>query len=225
LLKRTLAVAFKLTLPVLAGYLVLGVGFGVLLRRAGYGAGWAAFMSAGIYAGAMQYVAVDLLVTGAGVLEAAMITLTVNARHLFYGLTMAQKYRDTGKARPYLAFSLTDETFALLSMNPVPADISPAAFYVCVSLLNHLYWVLGSALGSLLGMLPFDFSGIGFSMTALFAAMLTEQWRNRATRGSAATGLAASLLCLLLLGPARFTVPAILVTAAALLFLTRKEAA
>ena len=222
-MRRTLAIAFRLTLPVLAGYLILGIGFGVLLRRAGYGAGWAAFMSAGIYAGAMQYVAVDLLATGAGVLEAAVMTLTVNARHLFYGVTMASRYRDTGAAKPYLALTLTDETFALLSTSTVPEGVSPTAFYVSVSLLDHLYWVAGSVIGSLLGMLPFDFTGIGFSMTALFAAMLAEQWRHKSARIGVLTGLGSALVCLLLLGPGRFAVPAILLAMGALLAMGRGE--
>jgi 4-azaleucine resistance transporter AzlC len=216
--------AFERTLPVMAGYLFLGLGFGVLLSRAGYGAGWSFLMSAGIYAGAMQYVTIDLLLVSASFWETALMTLTVNARHLFYGLSMAGAYQNTGKAKPYLAFALTDETFALLSLTEVPQGISAKRYYVCVSALNHLYWVIGSLLGSLAGLLPFDFSGIEFSMTALFAVMLTEQWRRRETRLPVLIGLAAALFCLLLLGPGRFTIPAILLIIGALFLLRRQPA-
>lgn len=209
--RRAFLSAFPKTLPVMAGYLFLGLGFGVVLGQAGYGAPWALFMSAGIYAGAMQYAAVDLLVTGAALWESALMALMVNARHLFYGLSMAQAYRDAGRLKPYLAFSLTDETFALLSLSSVPEGVSEKWFYFFVSALNQLYWIAGSLLGSLIGrLLPFDLHGIEFSMTALFAVMLTEQWRRKASRLPALIGLLGSLICLLLLGPERFTAPAML---------------
>jgi len=221
---RALKVAFPRTLPVLAGYLFLGLGFGVLLSRAGYGAGWALLMSAGIFAGAMQYVAVDLFLAGAGVLECAMMTLAVNARHLFYGLSMAGWYADSGKMKPYLAFSLTDETFALLSLTEAPESVPERWYYLCVSALNHLYWIAGSLLGALLGLLPFDLSGIEFSMPALFVVMLVEQWRRKWARLPVLIGLASALGCLFLLGPERFTVPAmLLVTGVLFLFRPRLD--
>ena len=222
---RVLKAAFPLTLPVMAGYLFLGTGFGVLLSQAGYGAGWALMMSTGIYAGAMQYVAIDLLLAGAGILEGALITLMVNARHLLYGLAMAQRYRDTGRLKPYLAFSLTDETFALLSSTEVPEGLPAAQFCMAVSACNHLYWIVGSLLGSLLGkLLPFDLQGIEFSMTALFAVMLTEQWRRKSSRLSVLIGLIAAFVCLLLFGPERFTLPAmLLITGLHFLFKKRLE--
>lgn len=228
--KRALKAAFPLTLPVMAGYLFLGLGFGAVLGRAGYGAGWAFLMSAGIYAGAMQYVAVDLLTTGAGLLQCALMTLLVNARHLFYGLSMAQRFRDSGAKKPYLAFALTDETFALLSLRQAPEGVDDTDFCLAVSILDQAYWVAGTMLGALLGqVLPFDLSGIEFSMTALFVVMLTEQWRRKPNRPSVLLGLAASLSCLLLLGPGRFTAPALfLITGLLLLFqgkLVREEAA
>ncbi len=221
---HALRAAFPKTLPVLAGYLFLGLGFGVLLSRAEYGAGWALLMSAGIFAGAMQYVAVDLFLAGAGVLECAVMALAVNARHLFYGLSMAGRYADTGKMKPYLAFSLTDETFALLSLTEAPEGIPERWYYLCVSALNHLYWVLGSLLGAMLGLLPFDLSGIEFSMPALFVVMLVEQWRRKQARLPVLIGISCALLCLLLLGPERFTVPAMLLVIGALfLFRPRLE--
>ncbi len=208
---RALKAAFPLTLPVMAGYLFLGLGFGVLLHQAGYGAPWALLMSAGIYAGAMQYAAIGLLVSGAGLAQAALLTLLVNARHLFYGLSMARRYAGAGRWKPYLAFALTDETYALLSLTKAPPDIPEARFYAAVSLLNQLYWVAGSLLGALLGQwLPLDLRGIEFSMPALFVVMLVEQFRVKAARASVLLGLALSLFCLLALGPGGFTLPALL---------------
>lgn len=219
---RTLKAAFPLTLPVLAGYLVLGLGFGVLLQQASFGAPWALLMSTSIYAGAMQYVAVDLLAAGASVVEGAAMALLVNARHLFYGISMAETYADTGAAKPYLAFALTDETFALLSTTKVPEGLSPPRFYLAVSALNQLYWVAGSLLGALLGqLLPFDLRGIEFSMSALFVVMLVEQWRRKAARGSLLLGLGIALFCLLVIGPDRFILPAMLLICALLLLLRK----
>ncbi len=147
----------------------------------------------------------------------------VNARHLFYGLTMAGRYADSGKWKPYLAFSLTDETFALLSLTKAPKGIPEPQFYAAVSLLNQVYWVTGSLLGSILGqVLPFDLSGIEFAMPALFVVMLVEQWRQKHARLSVLLGLGASVVCLLILGAERFTVPAMLLIIG-LLFLFKKQ--
>lgn len=220
---RALKLAFPNTLPVMAGYLFLGLGFGVLLSQAGYGAFWALMMSGGIYAGAMQFVTIDLLLTGAGLVQAALMTLLVNARHLVYGLTMASRYQNTGGAKPYLAFALTDETFALLATFPVPEGLEAKQYYTAVSALNQAYWVVGSLLGSLLGqVLPFDLSGIEFSMTALFVVMLVEQWRNKAARPSMLVGVLSALLCRILFGENNFTLPAMALICLALL-LGRKQ--
>lgn len=220
---RALKAAFPLTLPVMAGYLFLGLGFGVLLHQAGYGAPWALLMSGGIYAGAMQYAAIGLLTGGAGLAQSALLTLLVNARHLFYGLSMARPYANSGKWKPYLAFALTDETFALLSLSPVPDGIPDTQFYAAVSLLNQLYWVAGSLLGALLGqLLPFDLAGIEFSMPALFVVMLVEHWRKKEARASVLLGLGVSLACLLLLGPGGFILPAMLLITGLLLAMQKR---
>ena len=163
----------RTTIPVMAGYLVLGAGFGILLRTRGYGLGWALAMSAFIYAGSMQYVAIDLLTGGASLLTTAVTTLLVNARHLFYGISMLERYRAAGKYAPYLIFSLTDETYSLVAARE---DLTGAECFR-ISLLDQLYWVLGTALGSLAGAyLDFNTTGIDFSLTALFLTVFTEQW-------------------------------------------------
>ena len=212
------------SVPVMAGYVVLGTGFGILLRNAGYGAPWALAMSLFIYAGSMQYVGISLISGGASVITAVLTTLMVNARHLFYSISMIDRYRDAGKYRPYLIFALTDETYSLLCDGKVP-DYSDAGLYrFLVSLFNHSYWVAGSLIGSLLGaVLPFSTKGIEFSMTALFIASFTEQWLSTGDHIPALTGLLSSLLCLILFGPERFLIPAMILITAVLTFLRKRE--
>lgn len=218
--------AFLKTLPVLAGYIVLGIGFGILLRNAGYGVLWSFAMSAFIYAGSMQYVGVSLLAGGASVITTALTTIMVNARHLFYSISMVDRYKDAGKYRPYLIFALTDETYSLLSDGHAPSDGDPNLYRFLVSLFNQCYWVTGSVLGSLLGaVLPFSTEGIEFSMTALFIASFTEQWLSTGDHIPALTGLLSTLVCLLILGPGRFLIPAMLLITLVLTLLRGREEA
>jgi len=202
----------------MAGYIVLGFGFGVLLSDAGYGVAWALAMSLLIYAGSMQYVGVSLLTGGATLLTAILTTFMVNARHLFYSISMIRPYQNAGKYKPYMIFALTDETYSLLCDGQVPEDTDPQTYRFLVSLLNHIYWILGSVAGSFLGaVLPFDTTGIDFSMTALFVATFVEQWTAQKDHLSALTGVIASVLSLCLFGPDRFLIPAMLMITAALL--------
>lgn len=203
--------AFLASLPVMAGYVVLGIGFGILLRNAGYGLAWSAAMAVGIYAGSMQYVGINLLAGGAGVLATALTTVMVNARHLFYSISMIGRYRNAGKYKPYLIFALTDETYSLLCGGDTPDEEHADLYRFLVSLFNHLYWITGCVLGSLLGaVIPFSTAGIEFSMTALFIASFTEQWIRTREHLPAVTGLCSTLACLLLFGPERFLIPAML---------------
>lgn len=209
--------AFVKTLPVMAGYLVLGIGFGILLRGAGFGVWYALAMSVFIYAGSMQYVGVGLLAGGASVLSTMLTTVMVNARHLFYSISMIESYKDAGKYKPYMIFALTDETYSLLCDGKVPDGVNANRYRFLVSLFNHCYWVTGCVLGSLLGaVLPFSAAGIEFSMTALFIASFTEQWLNTRDHVPALTGLLSTLLCLVLFGPDRFLIPAMLLMTLAL---------
>ena len=208
--------AFYRSLPVMAGYMILGAGFGILLRDAGYGALWAFLMSAFIYAGAMQFVGIGLITGGASVLTTLLTTFMVNARHLFYSISMIERYRDAGKYKPYMIFALTDETYTLLVEDKQGEDPENGSLYrFLVSLFDQSYWVLGSVLGSLLGtVLPFSTEGIEFSMTALFIASFTEQWVSGKDRLPALTGLLCSALCLLVFGTDGFLIPdMILITA------------
>ncbi len=204
--------AFVTSIPVMAGYIVLGIGFGILLRDAGYGVLWAFAMSLLIYAGSMQYVGVSLLSGGASILTAALTTVMVNARHLFYSISMIGRYRDAGKYKPYLIFALTDETYSLLCDGAAPEGADPDLYRFLVSAFDQCYWVTGSVLGSVLGAaLPFSTAGIEFSMTALFIASFTQQWLDSHDHTPAVVGLAGSLACLVLFGPENFLIPAMLV--------------
>ncbi len=203
--------AFYKSLPVLAGYVILGTGFGILLRNAGYGVLWAFAMSCLIYAGSMQYVGVGLISGGVSVITTILTTIMVNARHLFYSISMIERYKGAGKYKPYLIFALTDETYSLLCDGQVPEERTGNLYRFLVSLFNQSYWVTGSVIGSLLGsVLPFSTDGIEFSMTALFIASFTEQWISGGNHIPAMAGFGCSLLCLLIFGPERFLIPAML---------------
>ncbi len=221
---ETVIKAFYKSVPVMAGYIVLGIGFGILLRDAGYGVVWALIMSLFIYAGSMQYVGVGLLTGGASVLTAVITTIMVNARHLFYSISMIGKYRDAGAYKPYLIFALTDETYSLLCDDDVSCGTDINYYRFFVSLFNHCYWVTGTVIGSILGkVLPFSSRGIEFSMTALFIASFTEQWRTSKDHIPALTGLICTMLCLALLGPEKFLIPAMLLITFVLTFMRKKE--
>ena len=224
--RQTVKNAFFKSIPVFAGYVVLGIGFGILLRSAGFGVLWAFAMSTFIYAGSMQYVGVSLLSGGASVITAALTTFMVNARHLFYSISMVDTYKDAGPYKPYLIFSLTDETYSLLCDKKTPPGDDPDRYRFFVSLFNQCYWVLGSVIGSLLGaVIPFSTEGIEFSMTALFIASFTEQWLSTKDHVPALTGLLCTLLCLVLFGPSRFLIPAMLLITLVLTLLRRGEEA
>lgn len=222
-LKSDIKIALVDTVPVMTGYLFLGFGFGLLLQSNGYGAWWALFMSLTVYAGSMQYVAVGLLAGGAGLLYTAVTTLTVNARHLFYGISLVEKYRDTGKAKPYLIFSLTDETYSLVCGEDAGSRAqNKNRYFLLVSLFDQFYWVLGSVLGALLGeVIPVDTQGIDFALTALFITIFVEQWLGAKEHRPALAGVGISVLSLLLFGE-NFLIPALgLITI--LLLLMRKK--
>ena len=221
---RTIRQAFLKSIPVLAGYVVLGIGFGILMRDAGYGVLWTAAMSLFIYAGSLQYVGVGLLAGGASVLTTAITSLMVNARHLFYSISMIDKYKDSGKYKPYMIFALTDETYSLLCDGMTPSGVEPNQYRFLVSLFNHSYWVAGSIIGSLLGaVLPFSTEGIEFSMTALFVAAFTEQWLTTKDHVPALTGLICTLLCLIVFGKDNFLIPAMLLITLVLTLLRGRE--
>ena len=203
--------AFIKTLPVLSGYMVLGTGFGILLRKAGFGVPWALASSAFIYAGAMQFVMITLLTSGASLMSTALTTLMVNARHLFYGIAMTEKYKDAGPGKPYMIFGLTDETYSLLCTGEAPDGLDFHEFALRVTFLDQCYWVTGSLIGNILGTaLPFDTTGIEFSMTALFITVFVDQWLSTKHHGPALIGLGISIACLIIFGSQNFLIPAMI---------------
>jgi len=215
--KPLLRTAFLDTVPVMTGYVFLGFGFGILMHQCGFGVLWACAMSLFIYAGSMQYVAVSLLTSGTGLLVTAMTTFVVNARHLFYGISMVETYKATGKKKPYLIFGLTDETYSLVSRSQIPEGISKTGYCFWVTLFDHIYWVSGTLLGSLAGtILPVNFEGVEFALTALFVTIFVEQWLSTKDHRPATIGVAATTVCLVLFGRDVFLIPSMVIIAGCL---------
>lgn len=215
--------AFVHTLPIMAGYIVLGLGFGILLRVAGFGALWAVAMCVFLYAGSMQYVGVSLMASGAPLITVALTTLMVQARHLFYGISLIDRYRGVGGLKKlYLMHSLTDETYSLITCTHIPDFVDEKSYYFAISLLCHLYWITGCILGSLAGaILPFSSEGVDFAMTALFVTVFVEQWISVKDHRPALAGVGCTLLCLLIFGSESFLIPAMLLILLSLLILRR----
>ena len=194
------------TVPVMAGYLVLGAGFGIVMRSEGYTTMMALCMSLFIYAGSMQYAAIGLFGSGAGLLTAGLTAFAVNARHFFYGLSMIEPYKGAGIRKPYLIFALTDETYSLVCDGK-----KDTAYCFLVSLFDHIYWVAGTLFGALLGdFLRFNTEGIDFALTALFITVFTDQWIRNKDHFPALAGVFASVLALIVFGKDSFLIPAMI---------------
>jgi len=222
--KSAVRTAFLDTVPVMTGYVFLGFGFGIVMQRSGYGALWSVAMSLLIYAGSMQYVAVGLLTGGASLLTTALTTIVVNARHLFYGISMVDAYKGSGKKKPYMIFALTDETYSLVSQKQLPENISRHTYCFLVSLFDHSYWVGGTALGALAGnLLPINFQGIEFVLTALFVTIFVEQWLSTKNHFPAVAGVAATTICLLIFGKDVFLIPSMALIAGILIMMQKAE--
>ena len=199
--RKALAAAFPVTVPVLMGYLAIGMAFGFMLQAIGYNFIWAFFMSLTIYAGSGQYLGVTLLSTAAALGTVALMTLLINFRHLVYGLSMLEKFRGMGWRKIYMIFSLTDETYALLSAAQAPVGVDPKRYYFAIALLDQSYWILGSVIGAVAGaIIPVDTKGIDFAMTALFVVIAVDQWKACKKHLPALLGGGATVLFLLVLG-------------------------
>ena len=197
--KKALKTIFLDTVPVLTGYLFLGAGFGILLEQSGYGVLWALAMSVFVFAGSGQYLAVSLLAGGSSLIGAALATLLVNARHLFYGLSLLEPYKKVGKKKYYMIFGLTDETYSLVTQNQPPEGVSRGLYCFAVTVFDHLYWIAGCVLGSVAGaVLPVSFEGVEFVLTALFVTMFIEQWLSPKNHLPALIGVVATVVCLLI---------------------------
>lgn len=222
-LGRTLAAAFPHTVPVLTGYLVLGMAYGVLMQAKGYGAIWAFLMSAVAFCGSMQFVAITLLTGAFDPVGAFLMSLMVNARHLFYGVSMLGKYRGMGWAKVPLVYTLSDETFSIVSSVEPPEGVRARDFYLAVSALDYIYWVGGSVLGALAGkLIRFDTTGMDFALTGLFVVLFIEQVKNPENRRSGVIGMACTVAALAVFGADKLVIPAMILVLVVLL-LGRKK--
>ncbi|WP_295584326.1 AzlC family ABC transporter permease [uncultured Oscillibacter sp.] len=216
--RAALRAAFPATVPVMTGFLVLGFAYGVLMQTKGYGVVWATAMSALVLGGSIQYVAVTLLTTAFDPVQAFLLSVMVNARHLFYGLSLLDKYRGLGRVRPFLISTLCDETFSLVSTLEAPEGVARRDFYFWISLLDYSYWVGATALGALAGShIPFDTTGLDFALTALFVVLFLEQWKKPEARVPGAVGIGAAVVSLAVFGPDNLVIPAMVIMTAILL--------
>ena len=203
--------AFPYTIPVMTGYLFIGMAFGVMIQEKGYNFLWAILMSVLCYAGSGQYLAVNFFAPGVSLLQVIFMEFMLNIRHIFYGLSLLERFAKMGKKRLYMIFSLTDETYSLFFVTKVPKDVEEGQFLFAIALLDQLYWITGSAIGAIAGtLIPFDTTGIDFAMTALFVVIFVEQWLTSRNHLPALTGIAASLICLLIFGSDNFILPSMI---------------
>jgi len=216
-LPKAIKAAFPFTLPVMAGFLLLGMAYGILMSARGYGWLWSLLTSSVVFAGALQFVGISLLTTVFDPLYAFVIALAINARHLFYGISMLEKYSGTGIVKPYLIFGMCDETFSILCSTPTPPNIDKRAFMLAITMMNQSYWVLGSVVGGLVApMLTFNTFGIDFVMTAFFVVIFINQWRAQKNHSPALIGLGAATVGLLIFGAENFVIPAMIIIIACL---------
>lgn len=221
--KTAIKKAFPYTIPVLTGYLFIGIAFGVMFAEKGYSWLWAILMSTLVYAGSGQYLAVNFFVPGISILQAMFLTLMVNIRHVFYGISLLEKFNKLGKKRWYMIFALTDETYSLLCTTNIPEDVDEEKFLLSIAVMNQLYWIIGSGIGGLAGaLLPINPEGIDFAMTALFVVIFVEQWFQKKNRIPAVVGVVISFISLQIFGVNNFVLPSMLMIIA-VLFVGRKN--
>ncbi|WP_342670401.1 AzlC family ABC transporter permease [Massilimicrobiota sp. An142] len=222
-MKKTMREAFIASIPVMMGYIVLGMAFGMLLESEGYSFLYALAMSVFIYAGSMQFVAINLLTSGATVINIMIMTLLINARHLVYGLSMIKKFEDMGKLKPYMIFSLTDETYSLLVSAKTPEGCSQKYYLFFISLFDQCYWILGSLAGSIIGsLLTINTTGLDFAMTALFVVIVVEQYLSSDKHIYTYLGFFISIACLIIFGSEAFIIPSMIGIVLGLLMMYKK---
>lgn len=211
ILKKAFKTAFPYTIPIFAGFWFLGLTYGIYMNASGFSFWYPMLMSLTIFAGSAEFVAADLLLSPFAPLQALLMTLMINARHLFYGLSMLDRFRGTGRKKLYLIFGMCDESFSINCTARIPQDVDRGWFMFFVTLFNHLYWFAGATLGGVFGsLLHFDTEGLDFVMTAMFVVIFLEQWGKEKNHISSLLGLAVSLVCLLLFGADGFLIPAML---------------
>lgn len=203
--------AFPYTIPIFAGFWFLGLTYGIYMNVSGFSFWYPMLMSLTIFAGSIEFVTVNLLLGSFNPIQALAVTLMINARHLFYGISMLDRYRGTGWKKPYLIFGMCDESFSINCSAQIPEGVDRGWFMFFVTLFNHLYWFTGSTLGGIFGsFLSFNTKGLDFVMTAMFVVIFLEHWLNEQEHTSSLLGLGISLICLLAFGAERFLIPAML---------------
>ena len=219
---KALKAAFPHTIPIMTGFLFLGMTYGIYMNVSGFSFWYPMLMSMTIFAGSMEFVTVSMLLGGFHPLEALTMTLMINARHLFYGISMLNKYKGTGLKKLYLIFGMCDESFSINYTANIPEDVDKGWFMMWVTVLNQFYWVLGSTLGGLFGsLLKFNTEGLSFVMTALFVVIFLEQWMKEKNHTSAVVGIVLSVLCLVIFGKDSFIIPAMLSILVVMTFLKK----
>ena len=206
--RRALTAAFPYTLPILAGFTVLGMSYGVYARASGFGFWYPVGMAVAIFGGSLEFVAVSMLLGAFAPVQTFLMALMIQARHLFYGISMLERYKGTGKKKPYLIYALCDETFSINCSTQAPEGVDPGWFMFFVSLLDQLYWVCGAAAGAALGgVIPFSTEGMDFAMTALFVVIFLDQWMKEKKHWTALIGVFSAAGCLLAFGADNFMIP------------------
>ena len=221
-LKKAFRAAFPHTIPILAGFWFLGMTYGIYMNVSGFAFWYPMIMSLVIFAGSMEFVAVNMLLGAFQPLQALAMTLMINARHLFYGISMLDKYRGLGWKKIYLIFGMCDESFSINYTAEIPEDVDRGWFMFFVTLLNHLYWFCGATLGGLFGsLIHFNTEGLDFVMVAMFVVIFLEQWLKEKNHTSSLLGIVLSLICLAAFGADDFIIPAMLAMLGVLTLLRR----
>ncbi|MGN0601619.1 MAG: AzlC family ABC transporter permease [Oscillospiraceae bacterium] len=217
---KALKAAFPYTIPIFAGFWFLGLTYGIYMNVSGFSFIYPMLMSMTIYAGSMEFVTVNLLLGSFNPLQAFAMALMINARHLFYGISMLDKFKGLGWKKIYLIFGLCDETFSINYSADIPKDVDRGLFMFFVTLLNQIYWVFGSTCGGIFGsFISISTKGLDFAMTALFIVIFLEQWLKEKNHASSIIGLGISLICLIAFGSDNFIIPAMVGILATITFI------
>lgn len=223
--RMALSYAFPKTIPIMVGYVFLGMAYGILMSVNGFGVFWSALNSLIVYTGSLEFIGVNFLSAAVSPVTAFVMALMISARHIFYGLSMLGKYQNVSKKlKPYLIFTLTDETFSIVCEEEPPEPISQEWVYFWMSFLDQMYWIVGSVIGAALGsVISFNTKGLDFALTALFVMIFTEQWIGQKRHWPAVTGVVCSVICLNVFGQSTFIIPTMIAILAVSAIVYKKE--
>lgn len=224
IIKKAFLAAFPHTIPIFAGFCFLGMTYGIYMNVSGFSFIYPMLMSLTIFAGSIEFITVNLLLGSFHPIQALLITIIINARHLFYGISMLDKYKGTGWKKFYLIFELCDETFSINYTAEIPSDVDQGWFLFFITFLNHIYWFIGATIGGIFGsFIHFNTEGLDFVMTSMFVVIFMEQWLKEENHTSSLIGLILSFLCLILFGSDNFMLPAMLTILAALTWMNNNQ--